>query len=34
MLHRVSDSIRNIRIDGWQQKAANLEELQELLWPV
>jgi hygromycin-B 7''-O-kinase len=34
MLHRVSDPIRHIRIDGWQQRAANLEELQELLWPV
>jgi hygromycin-B 7''-O-kinase len=34
MLHRVSDPIRHIRIDGWQQKAANLEELQDLLWPI
>ena len=34
MLHRASDPVRHIRIDGWQQKAANLEELQELLWPI
>jgi len=34
MLHRASDPIRHICIEGWQQKAANLEELQELLWPV
>jgi hygromycin-B 7''-O-kinase len=34
MLHRASDPIRHISIEGWQQKAANLEELQELLWPV
>jgi hygromycin-B 7''-O-kinase len=34
MLHRASDPIRHISIEGWQEKAANLEELQELLWPV
>ena len=34
LLHRASDPIRHICIEGWQQKAANLEELQELLWPV
>ncbi|WOH66767.1 aminoglycoside 3'-phosphotransferase/choline kinase family protein [Bradyrhizobium sp. BWA-3-5] len=34
MLHQASDPIRHIYIEGWQQKAANLEELQELLWPV
>ncbi|WP_291849485.1 aminoglycoside 3'-phosphotransferase/choline kinase family protein [Bradyrhizobium sp.] len=33
LLHRASDPVRHIRIESWQQKAANLEELQELLWP-
>ena len=33
LLHRFSDPIRHICIEGWPQKAANLEELQELLWP-
>jgi hygromycin-B 7''-O-kinase len=34
MLHRASDPVSHIRINGWQQKAANLEELQDLLWPI
>ncbi|WFU17353.1 aminoglycoside 3'-phosphotransferase/choline kinase family protein [Bradyrhizobium sp. CB3481] len=34
LLHQFSDPIRHICIEGWQQKAANLKELQELLWPV
>jgi hygromycin-B 7''-O-kinase len=34
LLHRFSDPNRHIRIEGWQQKAGNLLELQELLWPV
>ena len=34
LLHRVSDPIRHIQIEGWQEKAGNLAELQELLWPV
>jgi hygromycin-B 7''-O-kinase len=34
LLHRFGDPVRHIRIDGWQQKAANLEELQDLLWPI
>jgi hygromycin-B 7''-O-kinase len=34
LLHRASDPIRHICIEGWQQKAGNLIELQELLWPV
>ena len=33
MLHRASDPIRHICIDGWQEKADNLNELQELIWP-
>ena len=33
LLHRVSDPIRHIRIEGWQEKARDLVELQELLWP-
>ena len=34
LLHRHSDPIRHICIEGWQHKAHNLIELQELLWPV
>lgn len=34
LLHRASDPVRHICIEGWQQKAADLFELQELLWPV
>jgi hygromycin-B 7''-O-kinase len=33
LLHRASDPNRHICIDGWQQKAADLVELQELIWP-
>ncbi len=34
LLHHASDPVRHICIEGWQQKAADLFELQELLWPV
>ena len=34
LLHRVSDPVRHICIEGWQEKAADLFELQELLWPI
>ena len=34
LLHRASDPVRHIAIDGWQEKAGNLFELAELLWPV
>jgi hygromycin-B 7''-O-kinase len=34
LLHRFSDPIRTICIEGWQEKAGNLSELAELLWPV
>jgi hygromycin-B 7''-O-kinase len=33
LLHRASDPNRHICIDGWQQKAGDLFELQEMLWP-
>lgn len=33
LLHRASDPDRHICIDDWQQKAGDLFELQELLWP-
>ncbi|MBN8990017.1 MAG: aminoglycoside 3'-phosphotransferase/choline kinase family protein [Rhizobiales bacterium] len=33
LLHRVSDPIRHIQIEGWQERAGDLVELQELLWP-
>ena len=32
LLHRFSDPVRHICIEGWQQKAGDLYELQELLW--
>jgi len=34
LLHRVSDPISHFRIEDWQAKAADLLELQDLLWPV
>ena len=34
LLHRFSDPIRHICIEDWQEKAGDLVELQELLWPV
>jgi hygromycin-B 7''-O-kinase len=34
LLHSASDPVSHICIEGWQQKAGNLLELQELLWPV
>jgi hygromycin-B 7''-O-kinase len=33
LLHRHSDPIRHICIEGWQQKARDLVQLQELIWP-
>jgi hygromycin-B 7''-O-kinase len=34
LLHRASDANSHICIEGWQRKAGDLYELQELLWPV
>lgn len=34
LLHRFGNPTGQIAIEGWQEKAANLEELQDLLWPV
>ena len=34
LLHRASDPVRQICIEGWQEKAADLFELQDLLWPI
>jgi len=33
MLHRHSDPVRHICIDGWQDKACDLLQLQDLIWP-
>lgn len=33
LLHRASDPVRHICIEDWQQKADDLVELQELIWP-
>ena len=33
LLHRQSDPARHICIEGWQDKADDLLQLQELLWP-
>ena len=34
LLHRASDLVGHLRIDRWQDKAGDLFELAELLWPV
>ena len=34
LLHRFSDLNRQICIEGWQQKAGDLFELERLLWPI
>ena len=34
LLHRASDPMRTVCIEGWQEKADDLSELAELLWPV
>jgi hygromycin-B 7''-O-kinase len=34
LLHQHSDPVRHICIDGWQEKAGDLLELAELLWPI
>ncbi|ANW04832.1 aminoglycoside phosphotransferase family protein [Bradyrhizobium icense] len=34
LLHRFSDPVRAVCIEGWQEKAADLHELQDLLWPI
>jgi hygromycin-B 7''-O-kinase len=34
LLHRYSDPVRQIGIENWQQKAANLGELERLIWPI
>jgi len=34
LLHRASDPVRHICIEDWQDKAGDLFELAELLWPV
>lgn len=33
LLHRASDPVRHICIDDWQEKADDLVQLQELIWP-
>ncbi|WP_448046035.1 aminoglycoside phosphotransferase family protein [Bradyrhizobium liaoningense] len=33
LLHRASDLNSHICIEGWQERAADLVELQELIWP-
>jgi hygromycin-B 7''-O-kinase len=33
LLHRASDPVRHICIEGWQAQAADLVQLQELIWP-
>jgi hygromycin-B 7''-O-kinase len=34
LLHRASDPVRHICIEDWQEKADDLYELQDLIWPV
>ena len=33
MLHRASDPVRHICIEGWQERADDLVQLQDLIWP-
>lgn len=33
LLHHASDPIRHICIEDWQEKADDLDELQDLIWP-
>ncbi len=33
LLHRASDPVRHICIEGWQHRADDLVQLQELIWP-
>ncbi len=33
LLHRASDPVRHICIENWQDKADDLLQLQELIWP-
>jgi hygromycin-B 7''-O-kinase len=33
LLHRASDPVRHICIEDWQERADNLVQLQELIWP-
>ncbi len=33
LLHRASDPVRHICIEDWQEKAGDLFELQDLIWP-
>jgi hygromycin-B 7''-O-kinase len=34
LLHRASDLVGHVRIDGWQDQARDLFQLAEMLWPV
>jgi len=34
LLHRASDPVRHFCIEGWQERAGDLLELQDLLWPI
>jgi len=33
MLHRASDPVRHICIEGWQERADDFVQLQDLIWP-
>jgi hygromycin-B 7''-O-kinase len=33
MLHRFSDPVRHMCIEGWQEQTDDLLGLQELIWP-
>lgn len=34
LLHRYSNPMQQFRIEGWQQKAESLQELEQLIWPL
>jgi hygromycin-B 7''-O-kinase len=33
LLHRASDPVRHVCIEGWQERADDLVQLQDLIWP-
>jgi hygromycin-B 7''-O-kinase len=34
LLHRFSDPVGKFCIEGWQQKAADIRQLQDVIWPL
>ena len=34
LLHRYSEPLRQVRIDGWPESTRTLRELERLIWPL